>query len=225
MDSDLPQAPLRAPALSMWIASGLLPCHTTSQVPMNLLVLLALAYFATVFLVAQHRAPDAYSPRRHTISQLAAQGYDGRRLMQLGFALYGAVFTTALLWTMWQSDAPVYRDLPHLVYGLALLPTGAFSTVPFTRTPRVSRREARLHALFAQVAGGAFGIGILVHATIYPAEPGRVFHVLSGTLYAVVAVWFVLTRVSKGLAQRILYGYGSVWLLATYGSGLFLASG
>ena len=190
---------------------------------MNPLLLLALVYFALVLILAQGRAPNEYSAQRHTISQLASQGYPRRRLMQAGFVIYGLLFTVALLGEIRVSEAPLYRDLPHLVYGLALLPTGFYCAGPFTRGFKFSRREARRHAFWAQLAGGAFGAGIAIHAVLYPRPWGRVFHAGSVLLYAAIAVWFVRSNSHKGLAQRLLYGYGSVWLFVTYGTGVFLS--
>jgi hypothetical protein len=190
---------------------------------MHPLLLFALVYFALVLILAQRRAPEEYSPTRHTISQLASQGYPRRRLMQAGFVIYGLLFTAALLQVMRVSQAPLYRDVPHLVYGLALLPTGFYCAVPFRRGLRFSRKEARRHAFWAQLAAGAFGVGIAVHAVLYPGPWGRVFHAGSVLLYAAIAVWFVRSAGQKGRAQRLLYGYGSVWLLVTYGTGVFLS--
>lgn len=190
----------------------------------NPLILSALVYFALVLLIAQRRAPGEYLPRRHTISQLAAQGYPKKRLMQAGFIVYGTLFTTGLVATMLQSQAPIYRDLPSLVYGLALLPTGVFCSVPFFRSVRVSRREARMHAMSAQISAGAFGAGIGVHAVFATDVATLGFHLLSLLVYWGGAVWFARTRRSMGAAQRLMYAYGSVWLLATYGSGLLIAA-
>jgi hypothetical protein len=189
---------------------------------MNVLILIALAYFASVLILAQWRAPAEYSPRRHTISQLASQGYPRKRLMQAGFLIYGAMFTLALATIMLDSPAPIVRDLPHLVYGLALAPTGVFCSIPFLRGKRFSRREARIHAISAQVSGAAFGLGIAVHALLATGGAVLTFHLVSLLVYAAGAVWFVRTRRRMGMAQRLMYAYGSVWLLATYGTGVFL---
>lgn len=190
---------------------------------MNPLILFALAYFAGLLLVAQYLAPREYSPRRHTISQLASQGYARKRLMQAGFLMYGVMFSAALLAIMMRSPAPLYRDIPHLVYGLALLPTGIYCSMPFLRGLRFSRREAHLHALSAKISGGAFGLGIGVHAAVYEAPGGRLFHVASLAVYFAAALWFGRTRRNMGAVQRFMYAFGSVWLLFTYGTGVFLA--
>lgn len=190
---------------------------------MNPIILFALAYFAALLLVAQYLAPPDYSPRRHTISQLASQGYERKRLMQAGFLIYGVMFSAALLGIMMRSSAPLYRDIPHLVYGLALLPTGMYCSMPFLRGLRFSRREAHLHALSAKISGGAFGLGIAVHAVVYQAPEGRLFHVVSLSVYLAAALWFGHTRRNMGAVQRFMYAFGSVWLLVTYGTGLFLA--
>lgn len=193
-------------------------------VRVNPLIVGALVYFALVLLIAQRRAPAEYRPRRHTISQLAAQGYPNKRLMQAGFIVYGALFTAGLIGITLRSGAPTYRDVPHLVYGLALLPTGVFCSVPFFRSVRVSRSEARMHAVSAQVSAGAFGLGIAIHAARAADLTTLGFHLVSLVIYSAGAVWFVRTRRSMGAAQRLMYAYGSVWLLATYGTGLFIAS-
>jgi hypothetical membrane protein len=195
------------------------------QVELNYTVIIALVYFAAVLLVAQYLAPAEYSPRRHTISQLASQGYHRRRLMQAGFILYGLLFLAGLLPLIPASPAPLIRDAAHVVYGLALVPTGVFCAVPFRRGFRFSRREARLHTLFAQLSAGAFGVGIAVHAVLAQAAPTLAFHLASFVIYWGGAVWFARTRRSLGAAQRLMYAYGSVWLVATYGTGLFLAAG
>lgn len=194
------------------------------KVYVNPLIISALVYFALVLVIAQRRAPAEYRPRRHTISQLAAQGYPKKRLMQAGFIVYGALFTAGLIGITLRSGAPIYRDVPHLVYGLALLPTGVFCSVPFFRSVRVSRSEARIHAVSAQISAGAFGLGIAVHAALAGDATTLGFHLVSLAIYSAGALWFVRTRTSMGAAQRMMYAYGSVWLLATYGSGLLIAS-
>ncbi|NBB89965.1 MAG: DUF998 domain-containing protein [Spirochaetes bacterium] len=190
---------------------------------MNPIILLALAYFSAMLLIAQYLAPRDYSPRRHTISQLASQGYERKRLMQAGFLIYGAMFSAALVEIMLQSTAPLYRDIPHLVYGLALLPTGIYCSMPFLRGLRFSRREARLHGVLAKISGGAFGLGIAVHAVVNQTPDGRIFHAASFAVYMTAAVWFGRTRRNMGAVQRFMYAFGSVWLLFTYGTGVFLA--
>ena len=209
---------------------GVAACVTLSRghstpVLMNAVVLVALAYFAAILLVAQHLAPREYSPRRHTISQLASQGYERKRLMQAGFFVYGVMISVALVGIMEQSAGPLYRDIPHLIYGVALVPTGIYCSLPFARGLRFSRREARLHAAWAKVSAGAFGLGIAVHAVVCDGVEGRVFHLVSLAIYVAGALWFGRTRTRMGAAQRLMYAYGSVWLVATYGTGFFLAGG
>jgi hypothetical protein len=210
------------------IATGEAACHTCvtmETADANYVIIFALVYFATMLLVAQHRAPPEYSPWRHTISQLASQGYERRRFMQTGFVVYGLLFVAGLLSVMLEPRTPLYRDTAHLVYGLALVPTGLFCSMPFRRHRTFSKKEAKVHAVSAKLSGAAFGLGIAVHALLSTGEVTVAFHVISVAVYMAGAVWFARTRNSLGAAQRLMYAYGSIWLLATYGTGIFLPAG
>ena len=107
----------------------------------------AVALLLAFIFTAHALAPDAYTWTQHTMSHLAAQGYQHAYVMRLGFVLYGALI---LLGAILKITKAVRTAWPHSfigIYGFAMLLTGCFSTSPFLPGIQFSAAEANRHTI------------------------------------------------------------------------------
>lgn len=118
--------------------------------------IISTALFVLFIVVAHIFSTNNYDWTKNTISDLGAQGYERKLIMQTGFLVFGltlviGIFLKGLSW----------RTSTILVYGLCVALTGVFCTKPFVNLDTYSTTQSTLHSLFAQIAGVAFSIGIL----------------------------------------------------------------
>jgi hypothetical protein len=151
-----------------------------------------------------------YSSVAHSLSQLAAQGQPGARIMRAGFVAYGLAVALA--------GAARLRDVPlgavaMLVFGLGIAGTGVWSHRPIVADLPFNALEDQWHSRLASGAGIAFCLGTLAFAA---AERGwRRALSLGAAASAVLlpAVMFAWPA-AWGLPQRLMFTVSFVWVLA-----------
>ena len=183
----------------------------------------AVSVFVSFIILAHFQAPASYSWMKNTISELASQGYEHKWLMQLGLISFGLLFIFSMTAFLAQGEGLWYRELPFMIYGGAIALSGIFCAGPFTEGVDFSIKEAQLHSLFAQIAGVAFSIGILVHGITSPKVSGKAFHFAYLLFVVLFSLLFGLVPRYAGVMQRILYLGSFSWIVLTYGLRLDLA--
>ena len=181
-------------------------------------ILASVIYFVVVIVIAHFFAPPAYRWTRNTISDLAAQGLKYKWIMQAGFIGFGVLLNLGFVLKFIDARKVSYPDILVMVYGLAILLSGFFSTAPFLEGVKYSLPESKLHSLFATVAGISFTIGIFYRAVTAPTSAERWMHVLFFVLVTGFSMLFGLCengviQLGKGLAQRGLYLVSFIWLV------------
>ena len=170
--------------------------------------------YLVIFLVLAHlAAPEAYRWQQHTISQLGAQAYANAWIMRLGFIGFGALVQIAGVTRMRLRPRVWYREVPIMLYGLAILLSGIFSTEPFMEGVPYSLQEARLHSVFATTAGVALTIATLLYALTDAPVSRRLVHWLALALITTISFLFGANPATGGLLQRLLWVVGFAWLL------------
>lgn len=162
-----------------------------------------------VFMVwAQLKAPVSYHWKKHTISELAAQGLANQWIMQTGFIIFGILLMAGLVFRGNKVDT-----WPLMLYAAAICLSGIFSTGPFPEGADYIRSEARAHSILAQIAGFAFtfAIGLRIYHAEGSAERG--LHIIFILAVSALSAGFGLLPDIQGLLQRMLYITSFIWLL------------
>lgn len=173
----------------------------------------AVAYIVIVIVLAHLVAPDTYVWTRHTISELAAQGYARAWIMRLGFWGFGALVVLGGVRAARKAGRHWPREIALAAYGAGIFLAGVFSTAPFVAGLLYDAGQARLHSLFATAAGVSISLAMVLYAlTDKPAER-RVYHALAAVLTLGLSALFGVWTAGAGIVQRLLWAVGFLWLI------------
>ena len=177
----------------------------------------AIIYFIVVIIIAHFFAPPEYNWTQNTVSDLAAQGLKNQWIMQAGFIGFGVLLNIGFVQKFISAPKISSPDLLIMLYGLAILLSGFFSTEPFIKGINFSAQENRLHSLFASAAGFAFTIGIFYRLVTAPTSGEKWLHAVFFLLVMGASLLFGLSEsgillIAKGIVQRTLYLVSFIWL-------------
>lgn len=164
--------------------------------------------FVFFIIVAHILATNNYDFSKNTISDLGAQAYARKGIMQIGFLTFGLTLSVGIMLNGFS-----VRTLPILIYALCVVMTGVFCTKPFFTYPTFSETQSTLHSVFAQVAGIAFSIGILTQVFYETEKPVKTVHFIFFLLVIGLSASFGLVTNYQGIAQRLLYLVSFIWLI------------
>lgn len=173
--------------------------------------IISTALFWVFIIVAHIVSTDNYDWTKNTISDLGAQGYDRKLIMQIGFLTFGLTLAIGLF-----LNGLSWRTLPILVYGLCVALTGIFCTKPFVDLNTYSTTQSTLHSTFAQMAGVAFSVGILTQIFFTTDKNLKYIHIVFFILVIGLSATFGLLKNNQGIAQRLLYLTSFLWLIKYY---------
>jgi len=172
---------------------------------------IAILVFVFFICIAQIYSSNPYDWTRNTISDLGAQAYDKKLIMQLGFLVFGILLVLGIL-----LQGLSWRNLPILIYGLCIALTGVFCTKPFFPTEHYLELESNIHSVLAKLAGIAFTLGILIQTFYASNKTEKWLHVLFFTLVISLSASFGLFKTYQGILQRLLYLTSFIWLVKFY---------
>jgi hypothetical membrane protein len=164
--------------------------------------------FVGFILLAHVFATNNYDWTKNTISDLGAQGYSRKLIMQLGFLAFGISLAYGIM-----LNGSGLANYPILIYAVSVALTGIFCTKPFFNVESYSSTQSLLHSTFAQLAGIAFSIGILTQAFYASDNRLRYIHVLFFVLVIGLSASFGLLKNYQGIMQRLLYLTSFIWLV------------
>jgi hypothetical membrane protein len=174
---------------------------------------IAVTFIVFVILAAHIAAVAPYSWRDNTISELASQGYEQAWIMRAGFIGFGALVIIGAMQRT-RSRRPLwYREIPLVLYGLAILLSGIFSTKPFMPDVGYSGLESHLHSIMATHAGVGISLGILLYMLSDNSARGKIVHMVTLVLIVVLSALFGMSTAGAGVVQRFLYAVGFAWLI------------
>jgi hypothetical membrane protein len=173
--------------------------------------IISTTFFVLFILVAHILSAHNYDWTKNTISDLGAQGYDRKLIMQIGFLAFGLTLTIGLL-----LNGLTWRTSPILIYGLCVAMTGVFCTKPFTDVAIYSTKQSTLHSTFAQIAGITFSVGILIQIFFTSDNKTKYIHFVFFILVIGFSALFGLLKNYQGIAQRLLYLVSFIWLIKYY---------
>jgi len=174
---------------------------------------LAAIIFALLIIAAHLVAPASYSMVKNTISDLGSQGYDYKAIMQTGFILFGVILMLGI-----SLNEMSLRTMPLLIYGLLVDLYGIFCARPIINEESLisSEMQSILHPIFAQAAGVAFSIGILLQIFYAESKKQKTIHFLFLAAVIGLSIAFGLNHEFPGIIQRILYLVSLLWLAVFY---------
>lgn len=173
--------------------------------------IISTALFVLAIVVAHIFSTNNYDWTKNTISDLGAQGYDRKLIMQIGFLAFGVVLSSGIF-----LSGLSLRTAPILIYGLCVALTGIFCTKPFFDTNIYSTTQSTIHSTFAQIAGVTFSIGILTQIFFTTDKNLKYIHLTFFILVIGLAATFGLLKNYQGITQRLLYLTSFLWLLKYY---------
>lgn len=172
---------------------------------------LSTALFVLAIVVAHLVATHNYDWTKNTISDLGAQGYDRKFIMQFGFLAFGITIAVGIF-----LNGLTLRTTPVLIYALCVGLTGVFCVKPFFATESYSASQSAIHSALAQVAGAAFTLGILVQLFFAQNKSDKWTHFVFFMLVMGFSASFGLFKNYQGIAQRLLYLTSFIWLVKFY---------
>ena len=178
----------------------------------------SIIYFVGVIILSHFFVPSEYVWTQNTVSDLAAQGLPNQWIMQAGFIGFGLLLNLGFVQKFIAARKVIYSDISIMIYGLAVLVTGFFSTKPFIAGVDFSAQESDLHSLFAQIAGVFFIVGILYRLAIAPTSNEKWLHAIFLLLVIGTSLAFGLSEngiipLGKGLIQKTMYLVSFIWLI------------
>ena len=167
--------------------------------------------FVVFIIVAHIFSTNYYDWTKNTISELGAQGYERKLIMQIGFFAFGLTMCLGIF-----LNGLSIRTLPILIYGLCVALTGIFCTKPFFDINTYSTTQSTLHSTCAQIAGLTFSIGILAQIFYTTDKNLKYIHIAFFILVIGLSALFGLLKNYQGIAQRLLYLTSFIWLVKYY---------
>jgi hypothetical membrane protein len=174
---------------------------------------LAVAWILVVILIAHLLVPPPYQWTQNTISELAAQGYSLAWIMRLGFTGFGALASLGAIHRLAANPRHNWPEVGILLYALAILLSGVFSTTPFQAGVDYSETEAGLHSIMATSAGIAISLAMLLCGLLEQRRTPRIVHLSALTLTLLLSSLFGAFPAKAGIIQRGLYIVGFGWLV------------
>lgn len=177
----------------------------------------AVAYFISVIIFAHFFVPPAYDWAQNTVSDLASQEHTYKWIMQIGFIGFGLLLIWGVIFHF-NKNRRAYFLLFVAVYGLSILMSGIFCTMPIDPSMSFSANESKLHSMFATIAGIAMSLGILLQVIMSANSRQRWMRIAFFLLIVGISGLFGLAEnhilmLDKGIIQRVLYLVGLAWLV------------
>lgn len=179
--------------------------------------IIAVCWISIIIIIAHLFTPATYSWKENTISELAAQKYKNRWVMQVGFIGFGILVLAGYLINFQMTILNWYTSLPIMIYAASISASGIFCTKPFIEEEvDFSNRQFRIHSLFAQMAGIAFTVAILIYFIISWITWVWIIHLIALVFVIGMSMSFGNVKKGKGIVQRILWSGSFLWLLFLY---------
>jgi hypothetical membrane protein len=180
-------------------------------------MIIPITYFVIVIIVAHYFVPRDYYWVENTISEMAAQHLPNGWIMRLGFIGFGMLLIMTLI-SFWIDNSITWWLLvPFIIYGVAVLLTGIWSTEYKEFKAEASAFASKLHSLFAALAGIALTMTIVVNMIITQVMSFKWLHL--GFVVAITLISLLFAKIPKyqGIIQRVLYLTSFIWMLWFFG--------
>ncbi|MEZ5045199.1 MAG: DUF998 domain-containing protein [Saprospiraceae bacterium] len=164
---------------------------------------ISVGLFVGIIIVAHLFSTNPYDWRNHTISELASQHYQYRWIMKIGFILFGGILAVGIINKLVNGNGSLLNELPILIYGLAILVSGLYSTKPILDGMEYIELESKIHSYAAQIAGIAFSVGLLLHGFSETNQNLRIIHFMTFGFVVGFSALFGMMESNIGIVQRV----------------------
>ena len=178
--------------------------------------IISVAFFLSVAVVSHLVTPSNYDWRENSISELAAQKYNYKWIMQVGLVGFGFLLGGGVLIKLIQVPVSWLMEIPILIYASSMALSGVFCTKPFVESDEYSHFEDRIHSLFANLTGISFSLGVTVRAVFAEFLTDFVLHMVFLFLVLACSMAFGKASSRKGVIQRGIFFLGFLWLVLLY---------
>ncbi|WP_375582771.1 DUF998 domain-containing protein [Cyclobacterium xiamenense] len=172
--------------------------------------------FVGVIIVAHLFTTNPYDWKTNTISELASQHYQYRWIMKIGFILFGGILLFGITNKLINGNGNVLTELPVLIYGLAILISGLYSTKPIVDGIEYAELESKIHSYAAQIAGMTFSGGLLIYGFTETNTNLKIIHFVTFAFVVGCSALFGIMDSHVGIIQRVMYVGSFVWLTLFY---------
>jgi hypothetical protein len=161
--------------------------------------------FVGLIIIAHFFTTSPYDWRTNTISELASQQYQYRWIMKIGFILFGGILAIGITNKLINGNGKLVTELPIMIYGLAILISGLYSTKPIVDGIEYSELESKIHSYSAQIAGIAFSIGLLIYGFTETNTNLKIIHFVTFAFVVGFSALFGIMDSNVGIIQRVMY--------------------
>jgi len=172
--------------------------------------------FVGIIVLSHFFTTSPYDWKSNSISELASQNYQYRWLMKIGFILFGGILAIGITNKLISGNGRLLTEIPILIYGLAILVSGFYSTKPIVDGIEYSELESQIHSYSALIAGIAFSIGLLIHGLSETNQNLKIIHFVTFAFVISLSTLFGLMNSNVGIIQRVMYLGSFVWLTMFY---------
>ncbi|MHA2220778.1 MAG: DUF998 domain-containing protein [Candidatus Thorarchaeota archaeon] len=178
--------------------------------------IIAVVFFLVVAAVSHLVTPPSYDWRENSISELAAQKYNNKWIMQIGLSGFGFLLGGGILIRMVQGGSVWFQEIPILIYAISILMTGVFCTKPFFESDDYSHFEDRVHSIFANLTGISFSLGVTMRMVLAISLVDFILNTVFLFLVLAGSIAFSKVSTGRGIVQRGIFFLGFLWLVSLY---------
>lgn len=178
--------------------------------------IISVVFFLIVAAVSHLVTPSSYDWRENSISELAAQKYNNKWIMQFGIIGFGVLLGGGIVMKLAQSTLLWYLELPILIYAISISLAGVFSTKPFVEDEDYSHSHDKAHSLFGNLAGISFSLGMAVRMIFSELLVDFILNTVFLFLVVALSMAFSIASKNKGIIQRGTFFFGFFWLVVLY---------
>lgn len=173
----------------------------------------AVAFVTLSLIIAHIIAPTSYDWTEHTISQLAAQGYDMSWVMNAGFIGFGAFVLAGALRRLVHDPQRKLTEGPLAVCAVMFILSSVFSTRPFIEGFPYSEKDALIHGAMSTLARITIVLSMLAYTILELHSIRKAVHLVSLLLVISLNIMLETFGFSVGIVQRVLCGLVLMWFI------------
>lgn len=179
-------------------------------------ILIATSLIGVSLTAAHLTAPKSYDWEFNSISQLGSQNYKYSGIMNTGFVTFGMLISAQAINDLVTYNKHWTTSCFMLTYGASMSMSGLFSAEPFEKGITYNQNEAKLHTIFANLAGVGL-TGAMVSSLLSEENKNkRIVHIAGLGSVLLTSVMFKIDEKHKGIWQRLLWIGGIGWITLNY---------
>lgn len=183
---------------------------------MILFIIASVCFFGIMTFLAERKAPEGYSVKENTISELACQTYVDRSIMQWGYRGFGIILFSGIFIFFNDSVKEPHYSVPLGCYALFMFLSGIYSTKPFEHLVFYSVKQSKVHAFVSQMAGLSLSLLIVMKFVVVVGGINRVINIVAFVFTLYLSAQVGRKSGKRGYYQRILYFGCFLWLIYAY---------